>query len=282
MKEELMLQLHSNFINLLVENGYIHLLKEKKQGKMLYQSPFFIDKNLKILDIDLINIELFKIYKSYNLGVRKMENYFFLKETKERTELINLSKSSISRLEKIYRNFDSEEHYKKLEMLRNSYNGMNMFTRTFDTFQDSELIEFSKVLGSILSVYVIEQNKKYIIENLKSGKVDLKYQRMYKYKFDFSIYELVKKPSIKRFLRNFKDTSSIKKSDLKLLKQIQKSIIFIKAEETDFKYNYMLFEIYKIAILEDTKAFENTFYTQWIQEKTAKFIENYKKSIKSH
>lgn len=282
MKEELMLQLHSNFINLLVENGYIHLLKEKKQGKMLYQSPFFIDKNLKILDIDLINIELFKIYKSYNLGVRKMENYFFLKETKERTELINLSKSSISRLEKIYRNFDSEEHYKKLEMLRNSYNGMNMFTRTFDFFQDSELIEFSKALGSILSVYVIEQNKKYIIENLKNGKVDLKYQKMYKYKFDFSIYELVKKPSIKIFLRNFKDISSIKKSDLKLLKQIQKSIIFIKAEETDFKYNYMLFEIYKIAILEDTKAFENTFYTQWIQEKTAKFIENYKKSIKSH
>lgn len=279
-KDELIFCMEIDFLKLLIENGYVHLLNT--QGNILEELPFLL-KPKQILDIDLINIELFEIYKRYNLGVRKMANYFFLKETKERTELVKLSKSSISRLEKKYSNFDSKEHYKKLERLRNSYNGLNMFSRAYCTeYQDLELKEFSNALNNILSQYVIEQNKEYIIKNLKSGKVDLKYQKMYKYKFDFSIYELVKKPSVKRFLRNFKDISSIKKSDIKLLEQIQKSIIFIKAEETDFKYNYMLFEIYKIAIWEDIKTFENTFYPQYIKRKITNFIENHKKSTKSH
>lgn len=282
MEKELDIQLHMECISLLTENGYIHLLKEKIPS-IVYQSYGIVSKNLKILDVDLINIELFNIYKKYGLGVRKMENYFFLKETKDKTELIKLSKSSISRLEKKYSNFDSKEHLKSLERLRNSYNGMNMFNRTFNSdFQDFELKEFSQPLNNILSNYILEQNKRYIIENLKSGKVDLKYQKMYKYKYDSLICELVKTPSIKRFLRTFKDISSIKKSDKKLLERIQKIIIFIKAEETDFKYNYMLSEIYKIAIWEDVKHFENTFFTQYIQANLAEIKEKYKKSIKSH
>ncbi|MGL5156694.1 MAG: hypothetical protein ACRDCE_19435 [Cetobacterium sp.] len=282
MEKELDLQLHMECISLLTENGYIHLLKEKIPS-IVYQSYVIVSKNLKILDVDLINIELFNIYKKYGLGVRKMENYFFLKETKDKIELVKLSKSSISRLEKKYSSFDSKEHLKSLERLRNSYNSMNMFNRIFNSdFQDFELKEFSQSLNNILSNYVLEQNKRYIIENLKSGKVDLKYQKMYKYKYDSLIYELVKKPSMKRFLRTFRDIPSMKKSDKKLLEQIQKSIIFIKAEETDFKYNYMLSEIYKIAILEDVKHFENTFFAQYIQANLAEIKEKYKKSIKSH
>lgn len=282
MERELHLQIHMECISLLGENGYIHLLKEKIPS-IVYQSYTVIPRNLKILDIDLLNIELFNIYKKYGLGVRKMEKYFFLKETKEKTELVKLSKSSISRLEKKYSNFDFKEHLKSLESTRNIYNNMNMFTRMYNSyFQDFELKEFSYSLNNILSNYVLEQNKRYIIENLKNGKVDLKYQKMYKYKYDSLIYELVKKTNVKKFLKNFKNITEIKKSDKKLLEQIQKSIIFINTEETDFKYNYMLYEIYKIAILDDIKDFENSFFTQYIQANIAEIREKYKKSIKSH
>lgn len=282
MEKELIFCLQSDYIKLLSENGYIHLLKDKVPGEILYKSPFYIDKNLVILDMDLINIRLLEIYKSYGLGVRKMEEYFFLKETKEGMELVNLSKSSISRLEKKYSDFDFKDHYKELEKIRNSYNAMNMFTNVFNSeFQEFELKEFSQPLNSILSNYILDQNKKYIIENLKNKKIDLKYQKMYKYKYSDLIYELVKKPSIKRFLRAFEGISSIKKSNIKLLEQIQKSIIFTNTENTDFKYNYMLSEIYKIAIIEDVKDFENSFYIQYLQGEKQKTIEMLKKRLKT-